>query len=470
LCYHNNFRERERQEKNRILNEGKSRFDCVRCISSTSLYSNFCTLFIPTQSYFNCSRKSTAGSSILRRPRGAGASFAARAGWFASRGASVSRSSSNSHARHGMIMHEDVGFDEDDLWETVVNGGGGGGGDDSGGDAESAIEALAMEVSGVEAGLMPNRSSSTTTSSSNRLSDGRQRAVLDWARVFSHAGRVGGGDTHPTAATTATTTDPIQLQRIATENAIHYRPFWQKPTSLISSRSRSVVSSSNNNNNPVLGIEIGEGTDRNVAHLPNGATEGLAVRADPTLPRLPNGNISVGMPILRKVFGFRVAFDHPACEKGHDMGGCYLVGVTTSGFTNYNELNALQQSPYFWGIEDRGSKYEGPRYHQSNRGGGAGSGVISRRHSTVSNATYSRRIGNEEAPNNMFGVLFGSRDVVTVIADLDHHSLTFWRDETLLGTLIQSLPRNGTLYPVAVPFNCGVSVAITALDDTPLPQ
>jgi hypothetical protein len=138
--------------------------------------------------------------------------------------------------------------------------------------------------------------------------------------------------------------------------------------------------------------------------------------------------------------------------------------VTTSAFINYGELNGLQHSPYFWGIEDRGFKYEGPRYHQSNRSSGS-----VRRQPSISTTTYSRKIASEEVTMNMFGVLFGSRDVVTVIVDLENHTLTFWRDETLLGTLVHSLPRNGNLYPVAVPFNCGVAVAITSLDDDPLP-
>lgn len=223
--------------------------------------------------------------------------------------------------------------------------------------------------------------------------------------------------------------------------------------------------------------------ERAFAYLTSLPFLGLAVRAEPPIPRsdildpvrLPNSNgagnmnNSIGnrpLPFHRKSFGFRVAFDHPTCDKGHNMGGCYLIGVTTSAFINYGELNGLQQSPYFWGIEDRGCKYEGPRYHQSSRGA-SGSG---RRQSPTSTTTYSRKIATDESPMNMFGVLFGSRDVVTVIADLESHTLTFWRDEILLGTLVHSLPKNGNLYPVAVPFNCGVTVAITGLDDDPLPM
>jgi hypothetical protein len=70
---------------------------------------------------------------------------------------------------------------------------------------------------------------------------------------------------------------------------------------------------------------------------------------------------------------------------------------------------------------------------------------------------------------NSADVLFGAREVVTVICDFEARTLTFWRDETLLGTLVTNLPRSGALYPVAVPFNCGVTVAITGMDNDPLP-
>ena len=70
---------------------------------------------------------------------------------------------------------------------------------------------------------------------------------------------------------------------------------------------------------------------------------------------------------------------------------------------------------------------------------------------------------------NAAEVLFGSREVVTVVCDFECRTLTFWRDETLLGTLVTNLPRSSTLFPVVVPFNCGVTVAITGLDNDPLP-
>lgn len=123
------------------------------------------------------------------------------------------------------------------------------------------------------------------------------------------------------------------------------------------------------------------------------------------------------------------------------MGGCYLVGVTTSSFSAWSESKGLQNSPFFFGIEDGGLVYEG-----SSR---------SRREAEVSS-------------QNAHGVLFGSRDVVTCITD--GRTLTFWRDSTLLGTVVNSLPRSLPLFPVVVPFNSEVTVAITNVQSDPLPM
>ena len=70
---------------------------------------------------------------------------------------------------------------------------------------------------------------------------------------------------------------------------------------------------------------------------------------------------------------------------------------------------------------------------------------------------------------NAHGVLFGAREVITCVCDMDCRTLTFWRDETLLGSLVSDLPRSVNLFPVAVPFNCGVTVAITGLNNDPMP-
>lgn len=177
-------------------------------------------------------------------------------------------------------------------------------------------------------------------------------------------------------------------------------------------------------------IQVGEGQERrHLAHVPSGSGEGQAIRAESPLPR----NTTVG---------FRVAFEHPTAEAtGYNMGGCYLVGVTTSSFSAWNESKGLQNSPFFFGIEDGGLVYEG--------------------------SSRSRREA-EAKTHNSHGVLFGSRDVVTCITD--GPTLSFWRDDTFLGTLVHSLPRSVALYPVVVPFNSEVTVAISNVDSDPRPM
>ena len=138
------------------------------------------------------------------------------------------------------------------------------------------------------------------------------------------------------------------------------------------------------------------------------------------------------------------------------MGGYYLVGVTTTSFAAFSERNALQQSPFFWGIEDCGNKYEGTRNPPT-------------RDHRRGQASHAIEVPTSEAKRNEDNVLFGSREVVTCVVDLESRSLTFWRDEELLGTLITNLPRGGSLYPVAVPYNAGSTVAITGMGGDPLP-
>jgi len=41
--------------------------------------------------------------------------------------------------------------------------------------------------------------------------------------------------------------------------------------------------------------------------------------------------------------------------------------------------------------------------------------------------------------------------------------MSFWRDGDFIGTLMRNLPRTGYLYPVVVPFNSGVTFAITGM-------
>jgi SPRY domain len=378
------------------------------------------------------------GPSILRRAGAAG--YAARAGWFARGLGGVNSSSARRAAAVAGIMGDELSLEDDDLWESVIHGVGEMGHD---------MEALAMDVGG--------------NSARSRMVESSRQRFLEAARAFSQANR----DAHQAV-------DPDDLLRAATANAASYQPHWANPATLAGARS---PRSGN-------GIEVGDGVERqNLAHLPVGAGEGRAIRAEEPLPRGDSGSnafASFRMPSAttnndatasnqsddsppRRSFGFRVAFDHPTTGDvtGANMGGCYLIGVTTSSFTAYGEQNGLQQSAFFWGIEDGGQKYEGSR-HSSGRTG-------QRRAPGAAGAAYAIDLGETEAPMNAHSVLFGAREVVTCICDLDSRTLTFWRDETLLGTLVTNLPRSGNLYPVAVPFNCGVTVAITGLDNDPLP-
>ena len=352
-----------------------------------------------------------------------------------------------------------MSLEDDELWESVVHGVG-----DVGG--HEALEAA------------------DGSARSRALVESSRQRFLEAARAFSQANREA-QQQHQAALQG----DPEELLQAATANAASYQPRWARPASLLGSRSRSGTN----------GIEVGEGLERQaLAHLPVGAGEGRAIRAEEALPRdgtnsanpfasfrlaselaaassgassstttTNNNNSSnpvpneLEAPPRRRAYGFRVAFDHPTKGDvtGASMGGCYLVGVTTSSFSAYGEHNGLHQSPFFWGIEDGGQKYEGSRHssgRSSRRGVGGG-------------AVYSVDIGASEAPMNAHGALFGAREVVTCVCDMESRTLTFWRDETLLGTLVSDLPRNVNLFPVAVPFNCGVTVAITGLDNDPLP-
>ena len=183
-----------------------------------------------------------------------------------------------------------------------------------------------------------------------------------------------------------------------------------------------------------------------ICTVTEGGGEGRAIRAEPPIPRDASQN--------NRIFGFRVAFDHPTTSPGHSMGGCYLVGLTTSSFSAYNESNALAQAPFFWGIEDGGNKYEGPRH--------------ARRGARRQSPTYSTELG-PSVSRNAHGVLFGARDVVSVVCDLNSRTVCFWRNDTYLGPLVQGLPRSGSLYPVVVPFNARVSAAIGPLSQDLLP-
>ena len=309
-----------------------------------------------------------------------------------------------------------------DLWGRVVDGAG------FAGEDHEAMAALAMEVSGQPVGR--NRESS------------RQR-LLDAARTFNLSNREGAG-----AASAMTSRE---LKQAATDNATSFSPKWISP-SQIGGR----VNTTGN------GIQIGDGERQNVAHLPVGAGEGRPVRALEAVSR----NIPISALVSpgqnqerrhRRTFGFRVAFDHPEHEAGSSLGGCYLVGVTTSSFSNFGERNGLQQSPLFWGVEDGGNKFEGSRYSSHTARG-----------SRPERSNYGAELGPGEAPLNEHGVLFGAREVVTVVIDVDSRAMTLWRDDEHLGTLVTNLPRGSGLYPIAVPFNAGSTVAITGMEGNPL--
>lgn len=389
----------------------------------------------------------------------------------------------------------------------------------------------------------------------------RQR-FYEAARAFSLAGNhrellFGQAPSAPPVVLSAA--DANALLRAATANAALYQPQWsrninsscnataaqrhastaaldtdatqmQVDEQLPSADTVSAASSpaASTNDNCRAAIQVGSGMEgdanNNIAHVPIGAAEGLAIRAAEPLPRTDRtGNDANNNPFSsfrlsspahtnattatttagwnpsdddntphRRVFGFRVAFDHPTSGNvvGANMGGCYLIGVTTSSYTRFGEQDSLRQSPFFWGVEDGGQVFEGPRSGQQqprrllgltateNRSSSSSAttaaaaaaafyamdgigGSTSSASTTVAAAAASRAM-------NEHSVLFGARQVVTIVCDMDLRTLTFWREETLLGTLVTNLPRNGNLYPVVVPFNCGVTVAITGLGNNPL--
>lgn len=359
---------------------------------------------------------------MLRR-----AGYAARAGLFAR---SVA-------ARRGFANEELGGLDGYEFWSRAMEG------DvdmDSGvDDDEQAIAALAMEVAGVNA-----RSGDRSSVSGGAGA----RSLMDAARSFAMAS----SNREPEIRL-----EPEELWQAAMENGTLYQPKWMNP-SQIGGRMRTGN-----------GIEVGDGESQNVAYLPLGSGEGRALRALEAFPRsapFASFNRSGESPERkpRRVFGFKVAFDHPKKEPGKNMGGCYLIGVTTTSFAAFSERNALQQSPFFWGIEDGGSKYEGSRHHNGRESG--------RR---AGQSVYAVDVNPEEAPRNEDSVLFGSRQVITCIVDLESRTLTFWRNENdgepkLLGTLVTGIPRGGQLYPIVVPYNAGSTVAITGMVGDPLPQ
>lgn len=351
---------------------------------------------------------------MLRRA-GRGYSYAAasHAGW-------LSRNLVGSRRFQEVLDDE-----EDEFWEGVVDG-------VDMDDPESAIESLAMEVSGI------------AQAARGRLSETSRQRFLEAARAFSQAT----AEVNPRVV-------PSEVLRTATLNAAQYQPLWANPSTLVSGRGQGT--------NGMILVDVG---NQSLAHVPPGAGEGRAIRAVAPMPAGEASSSFINMPSPLNVeprrgraFGFRVAFDHPTCQQGGNMGGCHMVGVTTSSFTSFGDHNGLQSTPFFWGIEDSGKKYEGSRR--------TGPGTLARR--TGGGSAFAAEIPGRETLLSPAGVLFGSREVVTVVCDFDTRSMSFWRNDTSLGALVTSLPRGNGLFPVAVPFNRGVAVAITGLDGDPLP-
>ena len=248
------------------------------------------------------------------------------------------------------------------------------------------------------------------------------------------------------------TEPPETLWRLAMENASSYQPKWGTST-----QHRGRMRHGHD-------IEVGSGDLQNVARIEDGVTEGRAIRASEPLPRAAHRSQrehsdSPGQgERQRKIYGFRVVFDHPYRDPGMSLGDCYLIGVTTSSFSGYGERNGLLQSPHFWGIEDGGSYFEGARRRRGSRPGAASS-----------SSGYGMESSSREARRNEDNVLFGSQETVTVVVDLENGTMSFWRDGDFIGTLVRNLPRSGYLYPVVVPFNTGVTFAITGMGGSPLP-
>eukprot|EP00814_Leptocylindrus_danicus_P009268 CAMPEP_0116017398 /NCGR_PEP_ID=MMETSP0321-20121206/8025_1 /TAXON_ID=163516 /ORGANISM="Leptocylindrus danicus var. danicus, Strain B650" /LENGTH=2622 /DNA_ID=CAMNT_0003487585 /DNA_START=222 /DNA_END=8087 /DNA_ORIENTATION=- len=160
--------------------------------------------------------------------------------------------------------------------------------------------------------------------------------------------------------------------------------------------------------------------------------EGSCVRSNAKIPN-------------KECFGWKIVFEYAARGAGKSMGGCYLVGVVSHKFSDYSER--LQESNYFYGIEDGGRRYEGDK---SKRG------------------SNSLHLSRKDAPRNSENVLFGNREIITVVADMSKRNLNFWRDDVFLGTLVRNLPEDEYFYPVAAPFNSGVCVVISSLREDPL--
>jgi hypothetical protein len=465
---------------------------------------------------------SAGHSSAIRRIQasagGSAAGYAARAGWLA-RGLGGGSSNLARRAMAAGILglhnpEDELSMDDDDLWESVMHGVG-----DLGHYRQSRGANANNNDHHPDLPILMDIGDAGSAALSRTVESSRQR-YLEAARAYSLANREA---IHAPPLSAPPAVDADALLQAATSNAASYQPHWvANPASLIGSgrtlshharvaqQGDGRVNSSRSATHGTNLIQVGDVEDRrNLAHVPAGGGEGRAIRAEEPLPRSESlrasgsvfasfraasansgATIRARSPsdddLKRRAFGFRVAFDHPTLGDvvGANMGGCYLVGVTTASFTAYGDQDMLRQSPFFWGIEDGGQVYEGPRHSGVGTSGRPdpprrSSGAVVAESATataaalyaldgIPGAASTMASNSSEAQLNAHGVLFGARQVVSVVCDIELRTLTFWRDETLLGTLVTNLPRSGNLYPVAVPFNCGVSVAITGLDGDPL--
>jgi hypothetical protein len=286
---------------------------------------------------------------------------------------------------------------------------------------EHAVAALALEAAGV--------------ADAARIPGARSRRELMLRSAVEHNMPFG----MDAIVTSNPPLAPNNLREIAIENMSLYDPQWEAPINLgMTRKSNSLV--------------VGDDENANIATLPIGATEGKSIRTLEPIPCVKER--PDGTPIRRGAFGFRVAFKRPFRDLGKSLGGGYLVGLTTTSFSSFDERNSLQQSSLFWGIDDNGHKYEGGPVSGSMRG--------SRR------SHHGVEMSARHVPRNADNVLYGCLETITVVVDTESRTMTFWRNDDVLGSLVRGIPRSGALYPVAVPFNSGALVCITGLDGSPV--
>ena len=338
-------------------------------------------------------------------------------------------------------------------------------------DASSAVASLAMEVAGVSDPALMSSLRGRRDLLLRSQSTGVAAAAAAAAASSPSLGGPGSNSSAGSAGSAPQATAEDLLQR-ARESNVAYEPEWATAQEL------------GFDEGSKYDIRVERNSYPNVAILPQGGSEGRPVRAREPLPQVndsrnhsadgaepPGRRLSSltqslrshGRPLQRhhmthherrkQPVGFRVSFSRPYRSKGTNMGGAYLVGVVSSGFSGFNERNVLQSSHHFWGIDDSGNKYEGPYSGHSSRG--------LRRIGPFRGMDVDVRGGRR--PER---VLFGSRDVITVLYDPGSRALSFWKDDVPMGTLVYGV-RSDVLYPVAVPFNCGVTVAITSISADP---